>query len=183
MIPPIHEHHQSKTVPLFINITNCHLPILLTSLKINLFVNITNTMQSYSLTSLKRVIETHLSPKKANRFASPHTGYPITSPKNGQFHLHHQIPMYIVYQHHQKDTHSKLAPTSNPFWVACWCCVTFLFLFSFIVIHHVLKCTPIALSLFLFLKGTLHALVILWASCFSGCSIWWAVPHSCIFRC
>jgi hypothetical protein len=63
------------------NITNCHLPILLTSLKINLFINITKTMQSDSLTSLKRVIVTHLSPKKANSFASPHTGYPLTSPK------------------------------------------------------------------------------------------------------
>ncbi len=95
-IPPIHEHHQLKTKPLFINIINCHLPILLTSLKINLFINITQTMQSDSLTSLKRVIVTHLSPKKANSFASPHTGYPLTSPKKRPIHLHPQIPKYIV---------------------------------------------------------------------------------------
>ncbi len=41
----------------------------------------------------------------------------------------------------------------------------------------------LALSLSLSFKGTLHALVILWASCFSGCSIWRAVHHCCIFWC
>ncbi len=100
----------------------------------------------------------------ANSVASPNTNVYclLTSPKN---------------------THSNLTPTSSPFWGACWCCVTFLFLFSFVVIHHGLTCTPSALSLFLSFKGTLHVLVILWASCYSGCSIWWAVPHCCIFQC
>ncbi len=82
MIPPIHEHHQSKTMSLFNNITNCHLPILLTSLKINLFINITKTMQSDSFTSLKRVIVTHLHQKR-----------PI--------YLHHHIP--AINLHHQKN--------------------------------------------------------------------------------
>ena len=88
-------------------------------------------MQSDSLASLKRVIVTHLSPKKANSIASPHTGYPLTSQKNDQFIC---ITKYLCIL---LITHSNLTLTSSPFWVVCWCCVTFLYLSSFIVIHHV----------------------------------------------
>jgi hypothetical protein len=139
-------------------------------------------MQYDSLTSLKRVIVTHLSPKKANSFASPHTAYPLTSPKNCQFICITKY-QYILFINITKKSHSIFIPTSSPFWDACWCCVTFPFFFSFIVIRHGLTCTPSALSLFLSFKRTLHVLVILWVSCFSGCSIWWAVPHCWIFRC
>jgi hypothetical protein len=139
-------------------------------------------MQYDSSTSLKRVIVTHLSPKKANSFAPPHTAYPLTSQKNGQFTC---ITKYqcILFINVTKKFPLNFDSNFYPF-LGCVLVLCHLPLLLLLHCHPPWPHMDSQCSFsFSFLQGTIHVLVILWVSCFSGCSIWQVVPHCCIFRC
>ncbi len=79
----IHEHHQLKNIPLFVDIPKCHLRSSFTSLK-----------QSNSLTSQKHyLLSMNINNQKSHPFSqtSPNTFTQfVNQVRKKRFHLHHQ---------------------------------------------------------------------------------------------
>ncbi len=79
-------------------------------------------------------------------------------------HLHHLY--YLLTS--PKHTYSNLTLTSSPFWVACWCCVTFHFLFSSLSSTMASRVLPVVFLFFFPSRGLFMRLLFFGRPAFLG---------------